>query len=241
MPTRPRPPRPPHADVSCATCGWRSQSVFACLPKAALAALDAKPKLNRFARGQVLYSEANTPLAAYCVESGVVKRYRYTEDGRQHILGLAGPGALLGAAHLLAGVPFAETAEAVEPVRACVIDAATLRETLQLEPALWEEIVRDACRAAVKVQEILLSRSNRPAVSKLAEVVLKLTRQGPDSTMLFTRQDLADMIGVSQETAIRALSQLRRRGLVSVEGRKLTVLRPEKLAALAANGGQGSA
>jgi DNA-binding transcriptional regulator LsrR (DeoR family) len=49
----------------------------------------------------------------------------------------------------------------------------------------------------------------------------------------FTRRELAEMIGVSTETAIRLLAKLRRKGVIAVRGRDIRITDRERLARIA--------
>ena len=46
------------------------------------------------------------------------------------------------------------------------------------------------------------------------------------------RAELASLVGLSPETAMRLLSQFQREGLLEVQGRRLTLKAPERLRAL---------
>lgn len=232
MPTRKRARLFDKPVPSCARCPQRHAGVFRGLGPQALVCVDRGRKINQYHPGQIFYAEGNTPLVAFCVQSGLVKLYHVSDDGRQHVLGLAGAGTLLAAGNVLSGLPYGEMAEAVEPTRVCVMDAATLRQLLRTDPGLWEKIIESLCGQLLKVQSGLLGRAHRSARSKLAELLLELhafSSGRAGKALPFSRQDLADMIGVSQETAIRLLSEFRRRKLIVLKGRQLLVLRPEVL------------
>ena len=63
---------------------------------------------------------------------------------------------------------------------------------------------------------------------RLASVLLMLsTKLGP--TLPFTRQEIAEMVGTTTETAIRVMSSLKNRGIIrSVRG-KVIILDEQKL------------
>jgi CRP/FNR family transcriptional regulator len=58
-------------------------------------------------------------------------------------------------------------------------------------------------------------------------------RKGTEIALHLTREEMAEIVGTTQETAIRVLSQFRRKGFVRVDHRSITVLDPEGLSALA--------
>jgi DNA-binding transcriptional regulator LsrR (DeoR family) len=49
----------------------------------------------------------------------------------------------------------------------------------------------------------------------------------------YTRRELAEMIGVSTETAIRLLAKLKRKAVIALRGREIELLDRERLARIA--------
>ena len=49
----------------------------------------------------------------------------------------------------------------------------------------------------------------------------------------YSRRELAEMIGVSPETAIRLLGRLKRRGVIATDGREIVITDAERLQRLA--------
>ena len=63
----------------------------------------------------------------------------------------------------------------------------------------------------------------------LKETYGKRETKGVLIDLHLTREEMAEMIGVTQETAIRLLSEFRRDGLIQVKDRAITVLNIEAL------------
>ena len=47
--------------------------------------------------------------------------------------------------------------------------------------------------------------------------------------MELSREEMAEMIGITQETAIRLLSEFKQDGLIDVRDRSITILKPDVL------------
>ena len=63
---------------------------------------------------------------------------------------------------------------------------------------------------------------------RVASVLVMLSAK-LGSTLPFTRQEIADMVGTTTETAIRVMSQLKSRGIISSVRGKVTILDEQKL------------
>lgn len=76
----------------------------------------------------------------------------------------------------------------------------------------------------------------KSAKQRLADTLLDLSRKhGIKDTQATTlqlqlkREELAEMVGVTQETVVRLLALLKKEGLIRLAGRKILILNDEKL------------
>jgi CRP/FNR family transcriptional regulator len=54
--------------------------------------------------------------------------------------------------------------------------------------------------------------------------------------MTISRQDLADLSGMSKESAIRILKEFKNEGILSVDGKTLNILNPQQLRKISETG-----
>lgn len=218
----------------CARCERRLRGVFCALAPPLLVRLSGK-SAALFRRGQVVFHEGTEPLACYCIHSGRVKLFRTGLDGKEQIVAVAGPSELIGHHALFSRRSHTVTAQMLEDGYLCVIERAAFLDLVRQSSPLVVELLRRAVLDLEAAQERLADRSYRSARSRLAAALLRLWEekeaQAPGRPLVLTRQDLADLIGAAQETAIRMLTELKRLKAVSVQGGRITVLRPDLLRA----------
>lgn len=230
-----RPHRTPERPTSCVECARRGSGVFCSVPMQALKALSGHSTV-RYQKGQVVFHEDSPCLACYCLYSGRVKLFRMDPSGKEQIVGVARPGSFIGHHALWTKRPHSVTAQMLEDGVLCVIEKAAFWEVLEKDPGLAREVLRRTSEELEEAQSRLVDRSYHSARSRLAAAVLRLWEQrepGPDGrlpeALALSRQDLADLIGTAQETAIRLLSELKRVKAVAAKGSRVWVLRPELL------------
>ena len=87
-----------------------------------------------------------------------------------------------------------------------------------------------------EVEDRLMDIVEKPVLVRLARLLLSLGntygRPAPKGTRIalaLTREEMAEMIGTTQETTIRLLSQFRKMGLVRLDPKSITLLDPSKL------------
>lgn len=171
------------------------------------------------APGEILYREGSFADRVYALQGGIVKRVAHLPNGRVRILGLHGPGAILGLVTPAAGTgSYPHTAMAVTAVRAEWSPAPQVRrirgdcspEYLRLLERYSEEL-----RSAERWITEFSADTTTCRIARVIRYLAELQRlPEPDSVELLTCQEMAEVIGVSTESASRVLARLKRRGVL---------------------------
>lgn len=222
--------------IPCELCAIRSLGLFCQLSVADQATCDQHKTTNIYRSGQVLFYEGNRPEGVYCVFSGKIKLYKTGTGGRLQIVRLAGQGDLLGYRSLIADETYLATAEVLEEATVCFIDKSTFFELLgrnrNLSMAMMQKIARELGLAETQVVDVV-QKSTRERVAglllTLKEAYGKNGPQGVELGIELSREEMAEMIGTTQETVIRILSELRTSGIIEVNGRVITIRQDDAL------------
>jgi CRP-like cAMP-binding protein len=224
------------AKLDCATCGSRVLGVLCNLDKEGLEECNEHKTTNQYKKGQVIFYEGNQSYGLYCIFAGRVKLYKTGVDGRQQIVRIAGPGDLLGYRSLFADEPYAATAEVIEDATICCVDRNAFFPLLSKNPQLSLNIIRKLARELREAEDLATSMAHRSVRERMAELLLMLketygkpAKAGVRIDLHLSREEMAEMIGVTQETAIRLLSEFKKDGLIDVKERDITVLDPKGL------------
>jgi len=154
-----------------------------------------------------------------------------TSDGsRAYILDIRGRGDLLGEEALFSGHPYAANAKAICATQLCYLPHDDLKTTIEHHPdvalVLLETMgqrVLDNHRARV---ELAYDRSE----ARMARALLRLSQRfghrenGHGALGLeLSRTELAELLGLRPETAIRILSEWRHEGTIELDERSLVI------------------
>lgn len=179
---------------------------------------------------QIMWEGEEAILVANVIE-GILKLSTQTADGKEQILGLVYPADFLGR-------PFGETTpygvEALTDAHVCVFQRADFdrfaREHPRLEHKLLERTLSELDRT--RRWMLLLGRMN--AEQKLASFLLEMSERvghkgcaasGHEQFELpLSRQQIADVLGLTIETVSRQLSKLRKDGLIDLPARREIVI-----------------
>nr|WP_137677631.1 Crp/Fnr family transcriptional regulator [Parerythrobacter lutipelagi] len=229
----------------CQACAVRNRAICADLDEDELGLLNAIGRRKRLQAGEQLLWEGDDAIIVANVVEGVLKLSTQTADGREQILGIVYPSDFLGR-------PFGETTpygvEAITDAQVCVFRRTDFdrfaREHPRLEHKLLERTLAELDRT--RRWMVLLGRMN--AEQKLATYLVETAERlipanckeselGDERslTLPLSRQQMADVLGLTIETVSRHMTKLKNDGLIGLPGRReLTI---NSLKALAERGG----
>ena len=225
--------------IQCDVCPSRGQASICNLPLDALEDFKAATMSALYKPRQVVFSEGNPAAGLYLICHGSVKLYHSDRFGREHILEVAGPGAVLGELPMDATQSLSVSAESLTDSQLCFLPRERLTQFLQHYPDSGVRLIGalsvELASARRKVRDLAL----KGAESRLADLLLQLARisgaptSGQRVHLDYTRRELADMIGVSTETAIRLLAKLKRKRIVRIEHRDVVIADIDRLTQVA--------
>lgn len=171
-----------------------------------------------YAPGQIIRSPDTDCLGALLIQSGVVRIYLLSEDGREATISrmTAGEVCVLSASCMLSAITFDVQIQAEGEVETLVIPvqylAALMRENIYVENFVYKaaaERFSDAIRA---IEQMLFYTLEQRVASYLLE---ESKRLGTD-TLQVTQEQLAQAIGSAREAVTRTLKKLSSAGTVEL-------------------------
>ncbi|MFD0905717.1 Crp/Fnr family transcriptional regulator, partial [Actinomadura sediminis] len=180
------------------------------------------------------------------IESGWAKVASGTEDGREIILAVRGPGDLVCESAVLGSRQRSATVTALSAVRALIVPAARFTAFLDAHPGMWLLVsgtfVRRLDDADRRLQASVSAQGARRLALLLADLADLSVRHAPPApdggveiAPPLSQEELGGCIDASRETVARALAVLRDAGLVRTARRRIAVRDASALRAFAEN------
>lgn len=190
--------------------------------------------------GAVLFHQGDAPEQLLQVVTGLVRMTQINAEGMQTTLRLMRSGELIGCVAVLQKFPYLATATVVEESVVLSWRAPQFLGLLkQHQPIMDNTLTIIGTRTRDMVQRVS-DMSGKNVERRVAAALLRLadqvgTRSGDGIQIQFpvTRDDLAEMAGLTYFTISRTLSVWQRQGLVSSGRQRMTILDRERLAAIA--------
>jgi CRP-like cAMP-binding protein len=169
--------------------------------------------------GESVYRMGDPGNAAFTLREGVVKLVQYLPDGAHRIVRLVRPHDVFGLEALL-GLRYQHDAIVVQPASLCRIPTSVLHRLDREQPKLHQELLRRWQRALNEAEAWLTELSTGSARQRVIRLLLRLVDdQGVGLCPLFSRKDMGAMLGVTTESASRAVAELKREGVLHESAR----------------------
>lgn len=219
----------------------KRSELFAGVPAAALAELQAVSFRKRLAAGEVLFRQGDPVDAFYVVIVGRLRVTQTTPEGQQVIMRYLGPGQMAGYTMLTGGAQHPGTAMALDDSHLFGWPVATMRELMARHAAIALNAAAVLGERYHEMQVRLRELSTERVEQRIAHTVLRLARQaghrtarGIEIAFPLSRQDLAEMTGTTLHTVSRTLSAWEEKGIVDSGRRRVIVCKADVLETMAA-------
>lgn len=225
--------------IRCEACPIRASSIACDVETASLADFAAVGVSAIYRPRQVIFAEGNPATGLYLVCHGQVKLFCSDRFGHEHVLGLLAPPAVFGEFALDGLSVHATSAEATVESQVSFLARERLGDYLRRSPLVAVRLVAALSDQLSRTRRQVRDLAFKGAESRLAAWILELAGGnggvGPGHRVAvpFSRRDIAEMIGVSTETAIRLLGRLQSRHAITLEPHALVIVDPERLLRLA--------
>jgi CRP/FNR family transcriptional regulator len=214
----------------CAQCRAREDSVFSNLGSPELVVLSTSKRCRCYKRGELIFAVNDRPSGIHCIQTGRVKLYKMSRDGREQIVRLAGAGDILGYRSLIADEPYSLYARPLEESRICHIPRSTFISLLSTDRTLSLNVMMLLAADVRSAEEKMIELAQRSVTERVAETLLLLRetygveadQQTIDARL--TRADIASMVGSVVETVSRSLTKLKQDGSIGLVGRRIMIL-----------------
>jgi len=194
----------------------------------------ADRKVKQVRKKQIIYYESDNITGIYLILSGRVKAVKLSEDGRELVTGMYGPEEYLGIQAMLSGDHYNETTEAVDDTTICLLPKDTVKQLLDNYTDIGQKFIKVLSSNLIEKEEQLLQLAYHSVRKRMAEILLRLSKQQKTSESLesqirISREDLASMAGMATETVSRTLSDFKDEGIIEKKGSVIDIIDFSKL------------
>jgi CRP-like cAMP-binding protein/CheY-like chemotaxis protein len=201
----------------------------------ALKKLSEEHEVRKYKKKDAIYFEGNYPKSVYFIIKGKIKTFRSNVDGKELITGLYKEGDFLGYLALLEEGKYTDSAAALEDSEVCLIPKDDFYALVYKNAEVSRKFIKMLSDNIIEREEQLIKLAYNSVRKRVAEALVTLhnryKKEGEANfSMNISREDLANLAGTAQETAIRTLSDFKEEKLIDIKGGTISILNIDKLA-----------
>lgn len=218
----------------------RQTEMFGELDDESLRLLAERAVARRLASGEVLFIAGEDAHGLYVVAEGAVRAVRVSAEGREQVIHVERAPTTIAEVPAFDDEPFPSTAVAETDALVYFIDKRDVRRLCLEHPQIALaalKLIAGRLRHCAELVEVL---SLREVGQRLARLLLNEARargtrtgEGLVVNLPLNNQHIAARVGTVREVVSRAFTRLQQDGLINLEGRRLTILDEDALAAYA--------
>jgi CRP-like cAMP-binding protein len=186
-----------------------------------------------FIKGQTIVSEGDDQKNLHFVNSGVVKMFKTSSEGKEQIIRIVRPGESFNDITVFGSgnCPYS-----VQALGNTVVYAIHRNDLMPVMEKNWK-IAHNALEILSEQQRLLLTLvedlSFKNVTGRVAKILLQNSNPGPDGYQRLTQYEMAAMAGTAREVVGRSLKSLEDNGTISLERHRIIIKDKEYLGRIA--------
>ncbi len=214
---------------------WELNPIWDLLTAGEKMYIDQQSEWVTYNKNDIIHREGDTPTHMMVLISGKVRIYIEGIGQKPQIIRMLKPYDIFGYRAIIAGDDYNSCASALETSIVCKVDREAFLRVIQQNNhfcfRMLEEMSRDLAISELRTVNL----TQKHIRGRLAEALLTLKQNygldedGVTIAMYLSREDLANMSSMTTSNAIRTLSQFAQEGIISIDGKRIKLLREEEL------------
>lgn len=195
---------------------------------------------RHFAKGEIIFFQGDEGNGFYIIISGMVKIFKVSPEGKEHIMRIVTRGEPFGQVAVYAGRAFPASAQAIAKSHLLFLPRTEFVQLINHNPSLALSMLANL---SMRLREFTVHVENlalKEVPGRLAAYLIHLAeeqRNEDDMVSLnISKVQLSSLLGTTPETLSRILTQMQGRGLIEVKRRDIRILDHPGLEELAEHG-----
>jgi CRP/FNR family transcriptional regulator len=204
--------------------------IFSELTESELSFLAQRTVPRNYSAGQSVFGEGEPCSGLYVVESGHVRIFKSSANGREQVLSIDGPGSSIAELPVFDSGNYPASATALDETKLLFVSRQDFQALCLAHPQVALKVLRVVGTRLRRLIGIIEELSFTTVRHRLASFLLRLAQKegkrsaaGVEITLPASNQELASHIGTVRELVSRNLSRLQAEGMLQIDGRTVTI------------------
>jgi CRP/FNR family transcriptional regulator, cyclic AMP receptor protein len=192
-------------------------------PKKFLAKVGEGKTITKYQKDQIVFSQGDLADAVFYVQKGKLKLTVISEQGKEAVIAILGPGHFFGEGCLNGHALRVATTRAMDDCVITRIAKASMIAALHAEPEFSELFISYLLARNSRIEEDLVDQLFNSSEKRLARLLLLLANFGkearPDPVVgKISQETLAEMIGTTRARVSHFMNKFRKLGYIDYNG-----------------------
>ena len=156
-----------HNPARCPVCREGLGGFFCVLDPEHINDIDRSKTTKSFRTGEVVFERGDSPQGLFCIVDGLIKVETEQEEGKSHILRLAGPGESIGYRALFGRRRYEARAVAHEDSKVHFIPRSTIDDLMIKQPQLSLKFLELLSEDIKQAEERLCAATDKDSASRI--------------------------------------------------------------------------
>lgn len=180
-------------------------------------------------KGEVLFNEGEYVNGVFCIKEGVCKISKRSDNGKEQIIHLIKRGDLLGERSLISGETSNLKATALNDMEICFIPKQEIISDLKENQNFSMSVLKKMADSLKNADNLIVDIALKTVKQRLAHLLVyldnnfKKNKEGAIDILL-SREDIGSIIGTATESAIRLLSEFKKKKIINLKGKQIFIL-----------------
>jgi CRP/FNR family cyclic AMP-dependent transcriptional regulator len=193
-------------------------------PNVFLANVGEGTTISKYRKDQIVFSQGQVADAVFYIQEGKVKLTVVSEQGKEAVVAILGPGHFFGEGCLNGHPLRIATTRAVDECVITRLEKATMIATIHKEPEFSELFMTYLLTRNSRIEEDLIDQLFNSSEKRLARLLLLLANFGKEGKPepivgTFSQETLAEMIGTTRSRVSFFMNKFRKLGFIEYNGK----------------------
>ena len=193
-------------------------------PRAFMARIGSGKTIERYAKGQKIFSQGDIADAVFFIQKGKVKVTVLSEHGKEAVVAIFTEGQFFGEGCLEGAAIRTSTSHAMENCLITSITKAAMLAMLTSEPKFSAFFITYLLSRNTRIEDDLIDQLFNSSEKRLARLLLLLADFGkegnaPPADIALSQETLAEMIGTTRSRVSFFMNKFRKLGFIDYNGK----------------------
>lgn len=177
-------------------------------------------------RGEVIRQEGQPIQSFLYLRKGLVKLYKTDKSGKDQILSINKPGDFINLLSIFSNSTYKYSIAALEETLVCDVGLPALMEIIRTNSEFAIRILNRISKISDEIIENRFDINQKQVKGRVAHILLFLSEniyRKPTFRMPITRREIGELISMTTENTIRTISEFKKDGIISFDGKIITI------------------